>query len=338
MVREEMDMEKVLSVVIPSYNVEKYLDRCLSSFVNAEVLRDIEILIINDGSTDKTSEIAEKYCRKYPSSFTLYNKENGGHGSGINYGIEHATGKYFKVVDGDDWVETGNLPVFIHTLKKTNADIVASNYRLVQDGTDQILEERYACKNKYHYGKEWGFAEAVSEPVIKIHSLTIRTDILKENNIRVDEKVFYEDAEYILYPIPFCKNVYYDPTFVYMYRLGRNGQSVDIESMKRHRKDHMQVLNSLFEYYIDHQFIQQYKKKYLERGIALSVQNQYQIYLAMGDEAGIYDKMKRFDTQLREHYPGIYQAVNKKSIWAIRHSNYLLFPFAVKLYKLIKRS
>ena len=100
----------------------------------------------------------------------------------------------------------------------------------------------------------------------------------------------------------------------------------------------MQVLNSLFEYYTDNQFIQQYKKKYLERGIALSVQNQYQIYLAMGDEAGVYDKMKRFDTQLREHYPGIYQAVTKKSIWAIRHSSYLLFPFAVKLYKLIKRS
>lgn len=330
-------MEKILSIVVPAYNVEKYLDQCLSSFVNTEVLRDIEILIINDGSTDRTAEIAEKYCEKYPGCFVLYNKENGGHGSGINYGIEHAKGKYFKVVDGDDWVETVNLPVFVRTLKKIDVDVIASNYRLVEDGTAKVLEDRYACTNKYHYGKEWGFAEAVSEPVIKIHSLTIRTSILKENEIRVDEHVYYEDAEYILYPIPYCKNVYYDPTFVYMYRLGRNGQSVDIESMKRHAKDHMQVLNSMFEYYIDNQFIQQYKKKYLERGIALSVQNQYQIYLAMGNEPGIYEKMKRFDEKLREYYPGIYHAVTKKSIWAIRHSNYKLFPLAVKLYHLIKK-
>ena len=120
-------MEKILSIVVPAYNVEKYLDQCLSSFVNTEVLRDIEILIINDGSTDRTAEIAEKYCEKYPGCFVLYNKENGGHGSGINYGIEHAKGKYFKVVDGDDWVETVNLPVFVRTLKKIDVDVIASN-------------------------------------------------------------------------------------------------------------------------------------------------------------------------------------------------------------------
>lgn len=330
-------MSKILSVVVPAYNVEKYIEKCLNSFINTEVLRDIEVLVINDGSTDRTAESAKRFCVKYPSSFTLINKENGGHGSGINCGIEHATGKYFKVVDGDDGVETVNLPAFIRTLKKTDADVVASNYYCVQDKTEKILEKRYACANQFHYEKEWGFAEAVAEPIIKIHSLTVKTSILKEHNIRVDEHVFYEDAEYILYPIPFCKNVYYDPTFVYMYRLGRSGQSVDIQSMIKRRHEHMAVLESLFQYYEEHQFMQQYKRKYLERGIALSVQNQYQIYLAMGNTPEVKKELIEFDQKLMEQYPGIYQAVTKKSIWAIRHSNYRLFGLGAFVYKLIKK-
>ena len=112
-------MEKILSITIPAYNVEKYLDRCLQSFEVPEILDKIEILIINDGSKDKTPDIAQKYCDKYPETYFLYNKENGGHGSGINYGIRYATGKYFKVVDGDDWLNTEELPAFVQMLEQS---------------------------------------------------------------------------------------------------------------------------------------------------------------------------------------------------------------------------
>ena len=98
--------EKILTVTIPSYNVEAYLEDCLESFVNSEVMDDIEVLIVNDGSSDNTAKIAQRYVDKYENTFRLINKENGGHGSTINTGVREAKGKYFKVVDGDDWVDT----------------------------------------------------------------------------------------------------------------------------------------------------------------------------------------------------------------------------------------
>ena len=98
-------MEKILTVVVPAYNIETYVKQCLDSFVQKEILDDIEVLVINDGSKDRTVELAEAYVRKYPETFRVINKENGGHGSTINRGIKEASGRYFKVVDGDDWVE-----------------------------------------------------------------------------------------------------------------------------------------------------------------------------------------------------------------------------------------
>lgn len=329
-------MEKTLTIVIPSYNVEKYIERCLDSFLNMEVLKELEILVINDGSTDQTQAIVQRYCNKYPSSIHLINKENGGHGSGINVGIEHATGKYFKVVDGDDWVEKDNLPDYVRRLRKLSVDMVANDYTLVQDETFKVIEHRKVCKNTYHYGKEWGFAEAVNENIIPLHAMTVSTKILKENSIRLDEHVFYEDAEYMLYPIPFCKNVYYDATNIYMYRLGRSGQSVDIHSMIRRKEDHHKVMDSLFHYYEEHEFIQQYKRKYLEKGIASIVENEFQIFLAEGNKEEVVKEMRSFDQMLLQKYPGIYTAVTKKSIWAIRHSNYKLFPFGAWVYSLVR--
>lgn len=121
-------MEKILSIVIPAYNVEKYLERCLASFEVAGILDQIEVLVINDGSRDQTAAIAQRYCDRYPDSYFLYNKENGGHGSGINYGIRYARGKYFKVVDGDDWLNTEELPAFVELLAQVDTDVVAADF------------------------------------------------------------------------------------------------------------------------------------------------------------------------------------------------------------------
>ena len=109
--------EKILTVTVPSYNVQAYLEDCLESFVNSEVMDDIEVLIVNDGSSDDTATIAERYVSKYENTFRLINKENGGHGSTINTGAREARGKYFKVVDGDDWVDTRSFIRLVKVLK-----------------------------------------------------------------------------------------------------------------------------------------------------------------------------------------------------------------------------
>ena len=133
--------EKILTIVIPSYNVEEYLDECLQSFINSSVMNDVEVLIINDGSLDSTPDIAIKYQEQYPDTFRLINKENGGHGSTINTGVAEAKGKYFKVVDGDDWVNTQSFVELVMRLKKTDIDLVASQYTWINH-TTRMPEKR----------------------------------------------------------------------------------------------------------------------------------------------------------------------------------------------------
>lgn len=117
-------MSKVLTITIPAYNVEKYMDEVLPTFLAESIMDKIEILIVNDGSKDKTSEIGKRYEAQYPGVIKLVDKENGGHGSTINKGIELATGKYFKVVDGDDWVDTDAFITYVTMLEKLDTDAV----------------------------------------------------------------------------------------------------------------------------------------------------------------------------------------------------------------------
>ncbi len=329
-------MEKILSIVIPAYNVEKYLERCLASFEVTEILDQIEVLVINDGSKDQTAAIAQRYCDRYPDSYFLYNKENGGHGSGINYGIRYARGKYFKVVDGDDWLNTEELPAFVELLAQVDTDVVAADFLCVQDGTEQTLSEKHATSSREQYGCTVDLTAGGVTDVIKMHALTIRTRILQEYDIVIDEHCYYVDCEYITYPIPYVKTVYFYPKFIYMYRLGRNGQSMDIRSMQKNREQHMRVLNSLLSFYDGLEGLTEGTLYYIERCIAQVVENQFQIYISMGRQKEIQRKLREWDLGLKEHYPGIYAATRKKSITMLRKTGYRILPIGAMVYQIFK--
>ncbi len=329
-------MEKLLSIVVPAYNVEKYLGQCLASFENEKILNDIEVLIIDDGSADKTGEIAKKYCLKYPDTYILHQKENGGHGSGINYGIRYARGKYFKVVDGDDWVDKNELEKFVLTLKKQNADIIASDFKCIQDETFQVLEEKKCTDIQEQYGTVCSMAEGEIKRVIKMHSLTIKTAILQEHKIHIDEKCYYVDCEYITYPIPYVDSVYFYNGCLYMYRLGREGQSVNIKSMQKNREQHMYVLKQLLHFYGRLTDLKDGSKKYMEHCIAQMVENQFQIYISMGWKNGSLREMRNFDKNLRKDYPSVYNATQKRSIDLLRKTNYVILPLGTLVYKIVK--
>ena len=120
---------KVLTILVPVYNTEKYIRRCLASLLGPEVLESIEVLVINDGSKDHSSEIAREYVEKYPDTVVLVDKENGGHGSTINAGVERAKGKYFRVLDSDDWFNTVEFVEYVNRLQSEDADLVVTDYR-----------------------------------------------------------------------------------------------------------------------------------------------------------------------------------------------------------------
>ena len=130
-------MDKIVSFIIPSYNVEKYLNVCLTSFLNKEVLDQIEVIVVDDGSKDQTAQIARTYIEQYPQVFRLISKENGGHGSAINAGTAQAVGRYLKVIDADDWVVTENLKEFVDKLADCSADVVLNPYHQVDMQTGE---------------------------------------------------------------------------------------------------------------------------------------------------------------------------------------------------------
>ena len=124
-------MEKILSVIVPSYNAEKFLPKGIPTFLDEQILDDIEILIIDDGSSDNTSTIADNYQLNYPNTIIAVHKENGGHGSAINKGIELARGKYFCVVDADDWVDTKSFAILVKRMKENDSDLFLAHAAVV---------------------------------------------------------------------------------------------------------------------------------------------------------------------------------------------------------------
>ncbi|MEI3553139.1 MAG: glycosyltransferase family A protein [Acutalibacteraceae bacterium] len=144
-------MEKTLSISIAAYNVEEFLKNTLDSLVAPEIMDDIEVLIIDDGSKDNTAAIGKEFEDKYPNSFKVISKPNGGYGSTINAAIDAATGQYFKTLDGDDWYDTENLVRFVKDLKNMSADLILTPFTMVYEGTGEkqviSMERNYQEKN-----------------------------------------------------------------------------------------------------------------------------------------------------------------------------------------------
>ena len=327
-------MEKILTIVVPSYNAEKFLRDSLDSFWIETVLPDIEVLIVDDGSTDKTSEIAEEYERNCPDSYRLITKENGGHGSGINCGIKHATGVYFKVVDADDWVEPEAFCCLVEALKRQEADIVYSGFLWAYD-EGQEKKEQFTTKAETAmpfegvvYGKIYEFDQIAPSLYIKMHNMTIRTDILRQYGIHIDEHCFYVDTEYITYPVPYVRTICFVDGYVYMYRIGRQGQSVGIGKMQQYEKNYNKVMSSLLDFYgkLGEEIpCTAAKKKYIAGIIARVVAGKIKIMLSFPGNNQKKMELRMFDENLRMHYPDIYHGNINKAVSVLRKSRYLMY-------------
>ena len=125
-------MDKVLSIIIPSYNMKDYIAKCVESLI-CEVLIDLDVIIVNDGSRDETLQIAQSFAQRYPDSISVINKENGNYGSCINAALKVAKGKYVKVLDADDSFNTSQLPDFVTFLKNVGTSVVISDYVIVNE-------------------------------------------------------------------------------------------------------------------------------------------------------------------------------------------------------------
>ena len=309
-----------LTVIIPGYNIEKFIDKIMKSLLADAVIPDIQILVVNDGSKDRTQELAEAYEKKYPGCVRALSKENGGHGSTINYGMKYAEGKYVKVIDGDDWVNTETLIDLISWLKVTDVDLVAANYCIVNENTGESTEKKY---DKVQYRKIYKFDQVCNwNDSIEFHSLIYKKDVLKKNYKQIDEHCFYVDTEHILYPLINAQTIaFYEKDF-YMYRGGDVNQSVSFESYVRNRKQLKTVVLHLAEFYEEENLkIPNAVSEYISRRISKIISVLFSIYIKMPYSKKSKGELIEFDSELKKTSFYLYDMVQLR-IKILRILNY----------------
>ncbi len=340
--------DKLLSVVVPSYNASKYLDFNLQSFLRPSVPEKLEVIVVDDGSTDDTALIADAYHEKYPDTVKVVHKENGGHGSGINVGLRVATGKYFKVVDADDWVDHEALERLLDYLASFGSvkaddvtassapDIIYNNYYWRLTEVTKSPGE-YECKAEFtepfagvEYHKVYDFESVADKCYVKMHNMTVRTALLKKNHIHIDEHHYYVDMEYILYPMPFVQTIAFLPDYLYQYQIGRSGQSMDPVKLCKNAAQYDFVLESIFNYYnLSCRIMNQpNKKKYIDRLIARFYAGRVKILLSMDENGNRKKELLEMEERLNRDYTAIYKANINLAIKALRISRYFIYGVA----------
>ena len=226
---------KLLTIVVPVYKVEPYIDKCLSSLILEDsVLMDaLEVIIVNDGTPDNSAEMSREYVKRYPRTFRQIDKENGGHGSAWNVGLKEATGNYLLFLDSDDWLM--NLDRLMQDLKACNADIVLSPYNIIFASENRIKEIRHSVAPRIVMPivkSEWGIADQGLNRVY-FWGVVYKTWILKPLAPLFAEEVMYDDAILTWAPLVYGRTFVAFDYVVYNYLLGRPGQSM---SAARQRK------------------------------------------------------------------------------------------------------
>lgn len=235
----------IVTFLIPCYNVSHCVEHCLQTILDSAVIDNIEVLAINDGSKDNTSEVLHSYERKYPGIVRVIDKPNGGWGTAINLGITEANGKYLKEVDADDWVETEQLSEYTKALESMDVDYVATDYKEFWAKENKYILHSFH-KNIYNkiqssydfwdnYPTAWDFP---------IHAITYRTQFLKDIRLTVGDR-YYGDIEYNLYPASQMKNITVLPCCITVYFRGSDEQSTSTTGYAKHYKDYVSLAKRL---------------------------------------------------------------------------------------------
>lgn len=225
--------QKLLSIIVPSYNMEAYLPKCLGSLIvdDKELLQRLDVIVVNDGSKDRTSEIAHEFEAKYPGVFRVVDKENGNYGSCINAALSMVTGEFVKVLDADDWFSKENLAKYLLVLEGfgiSSPDLIITDY--------DIVDEKKGVQEHYSYqfcpDSEFDILDFVNaKAYVPMHAYTYRTNVLKSMRYRQLEGVSYTDTEWVLLPLSNVSKIRYVPLLIYHYLQGREGQTMEINKI-----------------------------------------------------------------------------------------------------------
>ncbi len=226
---------KLITFAVPCYNSAAYMGHCIETLLSAG--EDAEIILVDDGSQDETPAIADRYAAEYPDIVRVIHQPNGGHGEGVNQGIRHARGLYYKVVDSDDWLDVDSLQRVMDKLREFAAwpkplDLLICNYvyEHVEDNTRNIVRYKGAFPvDKVFTWEEMGHWSP--SKFLLMHSAIYRTEILRQCGMELPKHTFYVDNIFVYQPLPYVKSIYYMNEDLYRYFIGRSDQSVNEKVM-----------------------------------------------------------------------------------------------------------
>lgn len=243
-------MEKILTIIIPVYNVEKYIRQCLDSIIlDEEQMKRLEVIVVNDGTPDQSSVIAHEYEKRYPQSIKVIDKKNGGHGSAWNVGLKHANGKYIRFLDSDDWLS--NLSSFIEELRRHDEDLVFTH--LTKYDVKKQSSFLFKIEN-IHYNQLYStssFSVIKTCNTFQIYNFwhcTYKKDIFQGEQPLFVEKVFYDDGILFIAPLILGKTIVFLDTTLYNYRIGQSGQTINENVQRRHAYDYAKVFKSIIDF------------------------------------------------------------------------------------------
>ena len=294
-------MSKLLSLIIPTYNMAALLPRCVESLVQAKSIDTLDILIVNDGSKDNSLQVAREWEKKYPQSIRVIDKPNGNYGSTINAALPIAEGMYVKVLDSDDWFDTAALDALLTEIERfaqsntqtegntktaktdTCPDMLHTPFTQIGATTREVIRYNTMGREPYEYGKIYQLDDILPDGYIRfflMHALAYRTEMLRSMHYRQTEGISYTDTEWSCYPLFAAQTIVFLPHNVYQYNLDREGQTMDPKVLMKSVNQMQTVTDAMLAYYESHRSVLSdvraaWMKQYFENRLRIL----YKIYL-----------------------------------------------------------
>ncbi|MCQ2254489.1 MAG: glycosyltransferase [Bacteroidaceae bacterium] len=334
-------MYKTLSIIIPTYNMETLLPRCLDSLLIKENLDKLEVWVVNDGSKDRSSEIAHQYEAKYPGIFNVIDKPNGNYGSCINAALPKCTGKYVKILDSDDYFLTDNFAGMVCKMQEVDVDLFLSNVKSFGtiERTDNVPRTASGevlpitgFKAKY----------------LAMHQIAYRTELLKNIGYKQTEGISYTDTEWDYFPMFHVQNFYYMNEVVYMYFNGRAGQTMAPDVIARNTSQFETIMRRMLNHYdsFDKSSLKPEMLTYLDFRNWAICSHLYRGYVMLNPSKANFRKVKAIDDDIRTSNHTLYNSIGElsttflgikyKHINLIRKESYTVLLALVKINNSVK--
>lgn len=303
-------MEKQITIIIPTYNMENYIGKCLDSLLIPE-LDKVEVLVVNDGSKDRSSEIAHGYADRFPDSIKVIDKPNGNYGSCINAALPQVTGRYVKVLDADDTFDNDSFSKLVEALPGIDADIVITTHRIV-DGEGREsgrsffaetmpLNRSLSLKDNANFVPDY----------VQMHRLAYRYDVFARFPYKQTEGISYTDSQWSVVPFAYCQNFMCIDLPVYRYLIGREGQTMYGKEMMKFMSNFFTALSDTCDY------LKSYKQEYGNYDLLLKHildvhEFVYFKVLAIPTSEAM-NALKCYDTKLKSKNLDLYHAIGEIS-------------------------